>query len=150
MSMKNYSDTIGNRTRDLPACSAVPHPTAPPRAPKQPLVVTWNHRNVRQLKSVERCETKLFIVLKHHICQNYFKIQFLTKKKVSITELLLLRAINAVYCENHTKTHKYTVLENCGAFEYYIMWYTLLPLGFVGLHSSMTCHTKNDLHVGNG
>ena len=29
--MKNSSDTIGNRTRDLPACSAVPQPTAPPR-----------------------------------------------------------------------------------------------------------------------
>ena len=33
MSMKNSSDTIGNRTRDLPACSAVPHPTALPRTP---------------------------------------------------------------------------------------------------------------------
>jgi hypothetical protein len=32
--MKNSSDSIGNRTRDLPACSAVPQPTAPPRAPK--------------------------------------------------------------------------------------------------------------------
>jgi hypothetical protein len=30
--MKNSSDTIGNRTRDLPACSAVPQPTVPPRA----------------------------------------------------------------------------------------------------------------------
>ena len=30
--MKNSNDTIGNRTRDLPACSAVPQPTAPPRA----------------------------------------------------------------------------------------------------------------------
>jgi hypothetical protein len=29
MSMKKFNDTIGNRTRDLPACSA----TAPPRAP---------------------------------------------------------------------------------------------------------------------
>jgi len=28
MSMKNSSDTIGNRTRDLPACSALPQPTA--------------------------------------------------------------------------------------------------------------------------
>jgi hypothetical protein len=27
MSMKNSSDKIGNRTRDLPACSAVPQPT---------------------------------------------------------------------------------------------------------------------------
>jgi hypothetical protein len=30
--MKNSSDTIGNRTRDLPAYSAVPQPTAPSRA----------------------------------------------------------------------------------------------------------------------
>jgi hypothetical protein len=34
MSIKNSSYTIGNRTRDLPACSAVPQPTAPPRAPR--------------------------------------------------------------------------------------------------------------------
>ena len=33
MSMKNSNDTIGNRTRDLPACSAVPQSTAPPGAP---------------------------------------------------------------------------------------------------------------------
>jgi hypothetical protein len=31
--MKNSNDIIGNRTRDLPACSAVPQPTAPPRTP---------------------------------------------------------------------------------------------------------------------
>jgi len=31
--MKNSNDTIGNRTRDLPTCSAVPQPTALPRAP---------------------------------------------------------------------------------------------------------------------
>ena len=29
---KTCNDTIGNRTRDLPACSAVPQPTAPQRA----------------------------------------------------------------------------------------------------------------------
>jgi len=32
ISMKNSNDTIGNRTRDLAACSPVPQPTAPPRA----------------------------------------------------------------------------------------------------------------------
>ena len=32
--MKISNDTIGNRTPDLPACSAVPQPTAPPRAPR--------------------------------------------------------------------------------------------------------------------
>ena len=30
--MKNSSDTIGNRTLNLPACSTVRQPTAPPRA----------------------------------------------------------------------------------------------------------------------
>jgi hypothetical protein len=33
MSIKNSNDTIGNRTGDLLACSAVPQPTASPRAP---------------------------------------------------------------------------------------------------------------------
>jgi len=40
--MKNSNDTIGNRTRDLPACSAVPQPTALPRAPN---VRTWGTQN---------------------------------------------------------------------------------------------------------
>ena len=30
--MKNSNDTIGNRTCDLPTCSALPQPTAPPAA----------------------------------------------------------------------------------------------------------------------
>ena len=33
MSMKNSNDTIGNRTGDLPTCSAVFQPTVPPRTP---------------------------------------------------------------------------------------------------------------------
>jgi len=33
MSIKNSNATIGNRTRDLPVCSAVPKPTALPRPP---------------------------------------------------------------------------------------------------------------------
>ena len=32
--MKNSSDTIRNRTRDLPVYNAVPQPTTPPCAPK--------------------------------------------------------------------------------------------------------------------
>ena len=31
--MKNSNDTIGNRARDLPSCSAVPQANAPPRTP---------------------------------------------------------------------------------------------------------------------
>jgi hypothetical protein len=36
----NSSDFIGNRTRDLSACSAVPQPTAPPCTPKVSLCRT--------------------------------------------------------------------------------------------------------------
>jgi hypothetical protein len=39
MSMKKSNDTIWNRTRDLPACSAVPQPTAPLRAPMKYLYI---------------------------------------------------------------------------------------------------------------
>jgi hypothetical protein len=38
--MKNSSDTIWNRTRNLPTCKAVPQPTAPPRIPHQFLYIT--------------------------------------------------------------------------------------------------------------
>ena len=31
--MKNSNETVWNRNRDLPACSAVPQPARPPRAP---------------------------------------------------------------------------------------------------------------------
>jgi len=66
MSMKNSNDTIGYRTRNLPACSAVPQPTAPPRGPNKYsmsiLIIFWSlkcghlphitllpHRNLRWL-----------------------------------------------------------------------------------------------------
>ena len=37
MSMKHYNHTIGDRTRELPACSAVPQSTVPPHAPSHRL-----------------------------------------------------------------------------------------------------------------
>jgi hypothetical protein len=44
MSMIKSDDTIGNRTRDLPTCSAVLHPTAPPAAcPQQIFSGLLNH-----------------------------------------------------------------------------------------------------------
>ena len=39
LSMKNSSDTTGNRPRDPPACSAVPQPTPPPS--KNPVAVQY-------------------------------------------------------------------------------------------------------------
>ena len=53
MSMKNSNDNIGNRTRDLPTCRAVPKPTAPPRAPMVNNMqhdLALDHRQTRQFK----------------------------------------------------------------------------------------------------
>jgi hypothetical protein len=55
MSMKNSSDTID--TRDLPACSTVPQPTAPPRTPWFPGV---NKKNVLA-QSPHSLQPRLFI-----------------------------------------------------------------------------------------
>ena len=43
---KNSNDTVGNRTRDPPACSSVPQPTVPPRFSK--------HKG-RRKSSLPRC-----------------------------------------------------------------------------------------------
>jgi len=40
VAIKNSNDTIGNRTRDYPACTAVPQPTEPPRSPFTAIYVT--------------------------------------------------------------------------------------------------------------
>jgi hypothetical protein len=54
--MKNSSDTIVNRTRDLPACSAVPQPAAPPRVPKRVEELNKN-QYTRCIRS--ECETRI-------------------------------------------------------------------------------------------
>ena len=51
MSMKNSNDTIGNRTRDLPTCSAVPQSTALPAACPQ---------IVRYVKKIIQCSNILY------------------------------------------------------------------------------------------
>jgi len=51
MSMKISNDTIGNRARDLPTCSAVPQPTAPPRSPETCRVLFQNKINLRYCAS---------------------------------------------------------------------------------------------------
>ena len=47
--MKNSNDTIGNRTRDLTVCSAVPQPTALPRAPSKENGLDVNADNAKCL-----------------------------------------------------------------------------------------------------
>ena len=48
MAMKNCNDTIWNRTRDLPLCSAMPQPTVQPRA----TVTAVSDMNVRKVPDI--------------------------------------------------------------------------------------------------
>jgi hypothetical protein len=71
--MKNSNNTIGNRTRDLPVCSAVPQPTAPPRAPlisKYGLYINFMEKKYSGL---------LLCITKHspvqcYVCLVYYRI----------------------------------------------------------------------------
>jgi hypothetical protein len=56
---KKSNDTIGNQTRDLPACSAVPEPTALSRAP----ILQWSHLKPADIKYFCQKENKLELVL---------------------------------------------------------------------------------------
>ena len=70
--MKNYNDTTGNRIRDLPACSAVPQPTAPPRAPNtkrsllklQVLTAIYSAAHSSPKQQFERKKVMLVILVK--------------------------------------------------------------------------------------
>ena len=54
MSMKNSNDTIGNRTHNLPACSAVPQPIAPPLAPHSPYQLTYPLNKIQFMTNIKR------------------------------------------------------------------------------------------------
>ena len=54
MSMNNSNCTIGNRTRNLPACSAVPQATASPRAPLYRKVAIETHAFKIHIRSRSR------------------------------------------------------------------------------------------------
>jgi len=60
--MKNPNDTIGNQTQDLTDCSAVPQPTAPPRARSMTSTLSIVDKNKPDYDTVVTyaCELLLF------------------------------------------------------------------------------------------
>jgi len=79
MSMKNSNDTIGNRTRDLPAYSAVPQPTAPPGAPYFTQAITYLN-----------CAIWLVMNIFVTICNNAFGAIVLVHSSIITNRLNLL------------------------------------------------------------
>ena len=72
MLMKNSKDNIGNRTSDLPACSAVPQPTAASCAPKSNCTTAKVVYNIMSYKSsnsfgYNQVPTKIFNLSSHFI-----------------------------------------------------------------------------------
>jgi hypothetical protein len=61
--MENSNDTIGNRTRDFPACSAVPQPNALPAACHIGISYCGNlevkHSSMRGFRLLSRCKLDL-------------------------------------------------------------------------------------------
>ena len=55
--MKNTSVSIGNRTRDLPTCSAVPQPAALPRAQ----FINTKHLSKKRIRFLLNTEVLIFI-----------------------------------------------------------------------------------------
>jgi len=76
MPMKYPNDTIGNRTRNLPACSAVPQPTASPRGPlKRGAILDseWYVRILKMLKQrIWRFRTNRMVSLGHNLHHSRF------------------------------------------------------------------------------
>jgi len=72
---KKSNDTIGNRTRDLPICSAVPQPTAPPRATLC-VGMSWQVKGdiYLQLTALE------FSIFQEKIISYYFHIFYISNK----------------------------------------------------------------------
>jgi len=64
VSMKNFNATIGNRTRDLPACSTVPQPTAPPSA--TPEWCSSTHKISREINRAPEKEKEKLVIMATH------------------------------------------------------------------------------------
>jgi hypothetical protein len=85
MQMKNSIDIIGNRTRDLPTCSAVPQPTALPGAP----LFTGRHKNKQFSSAKLGFEVSASIqVGPSEICASCDVIEVLMIKIVYIVKLI--------------------------------------------------------------
>jgi hypothetical protein len=65
--MRNFSDTIGNRTRGLTACSAVPQPTAQPRWLHEKIPTVFDASNKKNYHKITlnifRCSVGVKITL---------------------------------------------------------------------------------------
>jgi hypothetical protein len=89
--LKNSVDTIGNRTRDLPAFSAVPQPTASSRASSY---ITWQKLNDVYKSFYETLFVCMWLLATYVLIKLIFKVRFAE------------RSVSVMYVERHTASLK--------------------------------------------
>ena len=96
MLKKNSNDTIGNRTHDLPACSAVPQPTAPLRAP-----VSYENASKKipvKIHFIHLVNNEIYCIFKTSCTISVFhKLQFLSFTLRTMLTFLRNHALNFKY-----------------------------------------------------
>ena len=78
--MKNSNDTIGNRTRDLQTCSAVPQPTALLRAPTYHNIICHKSEQNIIMCGFQKVAPYL-LLLTINLCADYLQIEKKIKNK---------------------------------------------------------------------
>jgi hypothetical protein len=86
--MKNSKETIGNRTRDLPVCNAVPQPTSSARAPndvcsRQQIEVVIITVRGKSISSIIRCSPGVHMVP----WMRFFVVELSSLRRISGNEL---------------------------------------------------------------
>ena len=116
MSRKNSNDTVRNATRDLPACCAVPQPTAPPRVPAVTArgFVKFYVRDSYQIPNLVKIEKNIYenlhAGLRAHCIVEGSEKYFVARQHCKGNPLLLFRGnTQQLYiigiCNNEKETH---------------------------------------------
>jgi hypothetical protein len=119
MSMKNSIATIGNRTRDLPTCSAVPPPTSPPRSPSD------------YFNLLESCELCMLYFIMCSMLYSFFSLEPYIKENTlsttsTVTSLLARtsrRTVSLKRYRNHGNMRKRSVVTmtpGCGSVTHWL------------------------------
>jgi hypothetical protein len=93
--MTNSNDTIGIRTCDLPTCSAVPQPTAPPRNPP-PILPLYVRKCIRTY--LNYCSNLSSANLQTQVCRVVeTRLDFLNDYTVKVNKFLCVyKLINKI------------------------------------------------------
>jgi hypothetical protein len=98
--MKISNDTIGNRTRDLPACSATPQRTAPPGASLSAVqAIFFFFSSETNWKTVNVCHSILAFSSQHSVPHLSFILYLLNQNQIKLSVRLhgcLLRNFTAL------------------------------------------------------